>query len=67
MEDAKINIMAILDLLKNCRKYSVKKFIFACTGGAIYREIKIIPTPETFSENPESSYGIAKLTIDRYL
>ena len=66
-EDAKINILGTLNLLENCKKFGIKKFIFASTGGAIYGEANIIPTPETYSELPLSPYGIAKLTIEKYL
>ena len=65
--DAKINILGSLNLLENCREVGVKKFIFASTGGAIYGDTNIIPTPETHPENPESPYGICKLTIEKYL
>ena len=66
-KDAKINILGTLNLLENCKKFGIKKFIFASTGGAIYGEANIIPTPETYSELPLSPYGIAKLTIEKYL
>jgi len=65
-EDTKINILGSLNLLENCRKFRVKKFIFASTG-AIYGEAKIIPTPEDYFEKPLSPYGISKLVIEKYL
>lgn len=65
--DAQINILGSLNLLENCVKYKVKKFIFASTGGAIYGEAIKIPTPETYSAQPTSPYGITKLSIDYYL
>jgi len=67
IKDAKINILGSLNLLENCRKVEIKKFIFASTGGAIYGDTDIVPTPETHPENPESPYGICKLTIEKYL
>jgi UDP-glucose 4-epimerase len=66
-EDARVNIFGALNLLQNCRKYGVKKVIFSSTGGAMYGDAKIIPTPENYPENPDSPYGIAKLTIEKYL
>lgn len=65
--DAQINILGSLNLLENCVKYKIKKFIFASTGGAIYGEAKTIPTPEGYPEQPTSPYGIAKLAVDKYL
>ena len=67
IQDAKVNILGSLNLLQNCQKIGVKKFIFASSGGAIYGDTEVIPTPETHSENPESPYGICKLTIEKYL
>lgn len=66
-EDAKTNIVGGLNVLENCRKHDVKKIIFSSTGGAIYGDANIIPTPETYKEYPVSPYGISKLSIERYL
>jgi UDP-glucose 4-epimerase len=40
---------------------TVKKFIFASTGGAIYGEPKKIPADESAEATPLSPYGISKL------
>ncbi|MCB0314280.1 MAG: NAD-dependent epimerase/dehydratase family protein, partial [Calditrichaeota bacterium] len=34
--DAGVNVLGAINILQNCVKYKVKKFIFASTGGAIY-------------------------------
>ncbi|OIP76159.1 MAG: hypothetical protein AUK07_00060 [Parcubacteria group bacterium CG2_30_36_21] len=73
ISDAKINILGSLNLIQNFillnTKYKIPntKFVFASSGGAIYGDTDVIPTPETNPENPESPYGIAKLTIEKYL
>lgn len=67
VENAKTNILGSLNILENCRKCGVKKFIFASTGGAIYGEANIVPTPETYLEFPLSPYGNTKLTVEKYL
>jgi UDP-glucose 4-epimerase len=80
IDDANINILGSLNLIQNFIRTSISwsnsnnsniqaspTFIFASSGGAIYGEADIIPTPETHPENPESPYGIAKLTIEKYL
>ena len=66
-KDAKINILGGLYLLECCKNYKIKKFIFASTGGAIYGESSVLPTPETKIPNPDSPYGISKLSFERYL
>ena len=74
VEDAKINILGSLNVIQNFISInrqnphkSTSKFIFASTGGAIYGEANVIPTPEGYPEFPLSPYGIAKLTIEKYL
>ncbi|MCD6147770.1 SDR family oxidoreductase [bacterium] len=68
IKDAKINILGSLNLIQGFIQVSErKKFIFASSGGAIYGDTDVIPTPETYLESPESPYGIAKLTVEKYL
>lgn len=65
--DSKINIKGSLVLLEACRKYKIKEFIFSSTGGALYSDKAIIPTPEDGPLEPKSPYGIAKLSVENYL
>lgn len=67
IESAKTNILGSLNILENCRNFKVKKIIFASSGGAIYGEVKIIPTPENYPAQPVSPYGIEKLIFEHYL
>ncbi len=65
--DNKINVLGGLNILENCGKFSIKKIIFASTGGAIYGDAEEIPTAENYPANPISPYGIHKLTFEKYL
>ncbi len=65
--DAEVNIIGGLRLLKACEKHGVKRFLFASTGGAIYGEQETFPAPESHIERPLSPYGVAKLSVERYL
>ncbi len=65
--DANVNVIGGLNLLQNCIKYDVKKFIFASTGGAIYGEQDYFPADEAHPLRPLSPYGITKLTTEKYL
>ena len=65
--DARVNILGSLNLLENCVKHGVKKFIFASTGGAVYGEQETFPADETHPTWPLSPYGIAKLACEKYL
>jgi UDP-glucose 4-epimerase len=65
--DADVNVIGSLQLLDLCVEYGVKKVMFASTGGALYGEAEVVPTPETYPCRPGSPYGIAKYTIEQYL
>jgi UDP-glucose 4-epimerase len=65
--DAQTNIMGTLNLIKLSNDIKVKKFIFSSTGGAIYGDTDVRPTPENHPEWPLSPYGIAKLATDKFL
>jgi len=65
--DASVNVLGALNLLQNCIKYQVKKFIFASTGGAIYGEQDYFPADEQHPLRPLSPYGITKLATEKYL
>ena len=65
--DANTNIIGTINLLENCVKTSVKKFMFASTGGAIYGEQEYFPADENHPQSPLSPYGISKLAIEKYL
>lgn len=65
--DARVNILGSLNLLECCRQYKVKKIIFASSGGAMYGDTEVIPTPEDYPAKPCSPYGIAKVTVEHYL
>lgn len=65
--DATTNILGTLNLLQNCIKTGVKKFMFASTGGAVYGEQSYFPADENHSTSPLSPYGISKLAVEKYL
>ena len=66
VDDAKINILGTINLLENCQKFKVKKFIFASSVG-VYGEPKTLPVKENHPLNPLAPYPIGKLAIEKYL
>ncbi len=67
IKDAEINILNSLNLLELCVKFSVKKFIFSSSGGAVYGDNVEVPSVEGAREDPISPYGISKLSVEKYL
>ncbi len=65
--DSSINILGTLNVLENCKRTGVKKFIFASTGGAIYGEQDYFPADEAHPQRPLSPYGITKSAVEKYL
>ncbi|MFH1111911.1 MAG: NAD-dependent epimerase/dehydratase family protein [Patescibacteria group bacterium] len=65
--DAEVNIIGSLNILEAVKDLSIKKFLFVSSGGAIYGEAKIIPTPETALVNPMSPYALSKQAGEKYL
>lgn len=66
--DATVNILGTLNLLEAVRASGAKsRFIFSSTGGAIYGDFVSVPTVESMPKDPESPYGIAKLSVELYM
>ena len=65
--DATTNILGTINLLQNCIRTGVKKFMFASTGGAVYGEQSYFPADEHHPIAPLSPYGISKFTVEKYL
>jgi UDP-glucose 4-epimerase len=68
--DASINICGTLNLLEALRQSgrgSRTRFVFSSTGGALYGDFVDPPNVENYAKDPESPYGIAKLSAEYYL
>jgi len=66
MADAHTNVVGTVNLLAACAAAGVRRVVFASTGGAIYGDTDVIPTPETHECLPASPYGTAKLCAEAY-
>lgn len=67
MFDARVNILGLIQLLEGCRQSSVKRFIYASSGGAVYGEQESFPASENHPKRPLSPYGVSKLSGEHYL
>ena len=65
--DVETNVLGTLNLLKISLKKGVRKVVFASSGGTVYGIPEDVPISETHPTNPICSYGITKLTIEKYL
>jgi len=65
--DVQSNVVETLFLLEQCVARKIKKIIFVSSGGTVYGRSARLPIAEDSPTNPECSYGITKLTIEKYL
>ncbi|MEW6260951.1 MAG: NAD-dependent epimerase/dehydratase family protein, partial [Thermodesulfobacteriota bacterium] len=65
--DVDSNVIGTLNLLNEALKQRVNKVVFASSGGTVYGIPKELPIAETHPTDPICSYGITKLTIEKYL
>ncbi|MDB5114328.1 MAG: UDP-glucose 4-epimerase [Chloroflexi bacterium] len=64
--DTTVNVLGTVNLLQACVDAGVRRVVFASSGGAIYGDTEVIPTPETHAANPASHYGAAKQCGEAY-
>lgn len=65
--DVQSNVISTLQLLEEMRELGIKKILFASSGGTVYGPPITTPIDEDHPTNPTTSYGITKLTIEKYL
>ena len=65
--DAGVNVLGTAALLQASVRHGVRRFLFASTGGALYGDADVTPTPEDYPTLPVSPYGAAKLSGEVYL
>ena len=65
--DVESNVVGALKLLSLLENKKDKKVIFSSSGGTVYGVPESTPINEKHPNNPISSYGITKLTTEKYL
>jgi len=65
--DADANIIGSLNIIEACMKHNVKKIIFASSAAVYDLNNTNVPTSEDEAKGLITPYGIAKITVERYL
>lgn len=65
--DFRINVVGTMNILESMRERDINRFIFASSGGTVYGETDVFPTPESTPFRPISNYGAAKGAVEMYL
>lgn len=65
--DVETNLVPTLNLLSIMDRYGTKDIVYLSSGGAIYGDVLEKVHNEEDAVYPKSSYGVIKLTIEKYL
>jgi UDP-glucose 4-epimerase len=65
--DAAINVVGLVNLLDGAGAGGVRRVVFASSGGVVYGDPEVVPTPETAPKAPVSPYGVSKLAGEYYM
>jgi UDP-glucose 4-epimerase len=65
--DVQTNLVATLQMLNAMVTKKVGKVVFISSGGTVYGSPKYLPIDESHPTEPQVSYGVTKLAIEKYL
>jgi UDP-glucose 4-epimerase len=65
--DARINVDGLLNVLECAKRHGTKRVLFVSSGGVVYGDPEVRPTPENTPKAPLSPYGVTKLSAEYYL
>jgi UDP-glucose 4-epimerase len=67
MYDLESNVVATVRSLEAAASMHIQRMVFVSSGGTVYGTARQNPIPESHPTDPICSYGIHKLTIEKYL
>ena len=65
--DVQSNVVETIFLLEQCVTNKIRKVVFISSGGTIYGNPLSLPISENCPTEPECSYGITKLAVEKYM
>jgi UDP-glucose 4-epimerase len=65
--DVSSNVVSSVNWLSRLPETKVRRLLYVSSGGTVYGRPLTNPIDETHPTNPISSYGITKLTIEKYV
>ena len=64
--DAAVNVIGTINVLEAARAHGARRFINSSTGGGLYGDAEVLPTPEADPITPLAPYGMGKLAAEGY-
>jgi UDP-glucose 4-epimerase len=65
--DVAANVIGTIRVLDAWRRAGGGRFVFVSSGGTVYGVPRTVPITEEHPTHPITSYGITKLTVEKYL
>jgi UDP-glucose 4-epimerase len=65
-DDAAINVLGTLSVLEAAQAAGTRRVVSSSTGGGIYGDVDVIPTPEAGPIRPQAPYGTSKWAAEAY-
>jgi UDP-glucose 4-epimerase len=66
VDDATMNVLGTINVLEACRRAGVRRVVNTSTGGGLYGDAGVLPTPEDHPINPLAPYGQSKYAAEGY-
>ncbi len=64
--DASVNVVGTINILEAARNSGTRRVVNTSTGGGIYGDVDVYPTPETVAPRPMAAYGQSKFCAEEY-
>ncbi|MFZ0088113.1 MAG: NAD-dependent epimerase/dehydratase family protein [Solirubrobacteraceae bacterium] len=64
--DAGTNVLGTIAMLEAARRAGVRRFVNTSTGGGLYGDADLVPTPEDYPIRPLAPYGQSKYAAEGY-
>ncbi len=64
--DAAVNVIGTINVLEAAHAHGARRFIHSSTGGGLYGDAEVLPTPEAYPITPLAPYGMSKLAAEGY-
>ena len=65
-DDANANVLGTITVLEAARAVGSRRVVFSSTGGGLYGDADLIPTPEDYPIRPLAPYGQGKYAAEGY-
>jgi UDP-glucose 4-epimerase len=65
-DDAETNVLGTINVLEAARQTGARRVVNTSTGGGLYGDADVLPTPEDSSIRPLAPYGQSKLGAEGY-